>query len=113
MDLPAWLTGVISEPVAIATLVLALVTAILAGASFWTIRQTYNIRKTEKRERLLNEIIEWATEIQRTDEYDNEISEQIPPRVVPYAVWTGSFNLFKTASLSFENAVLIKDFSFQ
>ena len=30
-------------------------------------------------------------------------------RLLPYAVWTGSFNFSKTATLSFENAVLISD----
>lgn len=30
-------------------------------------------------------------------------------RVVPYAVWTGSFNFSKNAGMSLENAVLIKD----
>lgn len=41
----------------------ALTTMLLAIAAFWNIRQTYGMRKAEKRERLLNEIIEWAIEI--------------------------------------------------
>jgi len=41
----------------------ALATLILAIAAFWTIRQNYNFRRQEKKERLLNEIIEWAMSI--------------------------------------------------
>ena len=40
-------------------------TFLLALGAFWAIRQTRNIQKAEKRERLLNEIIEWATNILR------------------------------------------------
>ncbi len=36
------------------------------GIMAWrTIRQTRNLQKTERRERLLNELIEWATDISR------------------------------------------------
>ena len=38
-------------------------TFLLALGAFWAIRQTRSIQKAEKRERLLNEIIEWATDI--------------------------------------------------
>ena len=38
-------------------------TFLLALAAFWVIWQNYNFRKREQRQRLLNEIIEWATEI--------------------------------------------------
>ena len=41
----------------------ALTTMFLALAAFWTIRQNYSFRKREQRRRLLNEIVEWATEI--------------------------------------------------
>ena len=63
MNIPSWLDKTLSDPVAIATLLLALVTAILAGASFWTIRQNYKFREKDRKERLLNEIIEWAIDI--------------------------------------------------
>jgi len=45
------------------TLLLACATLLLAGASFWTIRQNYKLRDKDRKERLLNEIIEWAVEI--------------------------------------------------
>lgn len=35
--------------------------------------------------------------------------EIINNRIIPYAVWTGSFNLTKNATQSFENAVYIQD----
>lgn len=38
-------------------------TFILAIAAFWAIRQTHRIRKSEKRERLLDELVEWASKI--------------------------------------------------
>ncbi len=41
----------------------ALATLILAIAAFWAIRQNYNFRRQEKKERLLNEIIKWAVDI--------------------------------------------------
>jgi len=43
----------------------ALATLILAIAAFWAIRQNYNFRRQEKKERLLTEIIEWATDVRR------------------------------------------------
>lgn len=63
MYIPSWLDKVLSDPVAIATLVLALVTAVLAVASFRTIRQNYKFREKDRKERLLNEIIEWAINV--------------------------------------------------
>jgi len=51
---------IFKDPVAIATLVLALVTAILAITSFWIIQQNYKFREKDRKERLLNEIIQWA-----------------------------------------------------
>jgi len=41
----------------------AIATFILAVAAFWAIWQNRGIQKRNRRERLLNEIIEWATEI--------------------------------------------------
>ena len=41
----------------------ALTTMLLAIAAFWAIWQNTNIQKNEKRERLLNEIIEWAINV--------------------------------------------------
>jgi len=43
-----------------ATGIMAFGTIILAIASFWTIRQNYKFREKDRKERLLNEIIEWA-----------------------------------------------------
>lgn len=40
-----------------------LTTLFLALAAFWTIRQNYSFRRQEKKERLLNEIIEWAIDV--------------------------------------------------
>jgi hypothetical protein len=51
------------DPVAIATLVLAFFTAILALGTFLIIRQNSKFREKDRKERLLYEIIEWATEI--------------------------------------------------
>ncbi|GEM_PF-5653188 len=63
MNDSSWFAKLLSDPVAIATLVLALMTAILAGTSFWIIRQNYKFREKDRKERLLNEIIKWATDI--------------------------------------------------
>jgi len=63
MYIPDWLGKILSDPVAIATLVLALVTAVLALAAFWAIWQNYKFRERDRKERLLNEIIEWADDI--------------------------------------------------
>ena len=38
-------------------------TFLLAIAAFWSIWQNYQVQKRERRERLLNEIIEWCVEI--------------------------------------------------
>ena len=38
-------------------------TLFLAIAAFWAIWQNYSLHKRERKERLLNEIIEWATQI--------------------------------------------------
>ena len=38
---------------------------LLALAAFWAIWQNYSFRKREHRHRLLNEIIEWVTDIQK------------------------------------------------
>ena len=54
------------EPVVIATLVLACVTAILAIGTFITIRQNKIFREKDRKERLLNEIIEWASSIAKS-----------------------------------------------
>lgn len=40
-------------------------TFILALAAFWAIWQTHGIQKRERKERLLNEIIEWAEDVAR------------------------------------------------
>ena len=45
------------------SLPLAIATFSLAGAAFWAIWQTRGIQKSEKRQRLLSEIIEWAIDI--------------------------------------------------
>ncbi|MFC1983954.1 hypothetical protein ACFLVO_02965 [Chloroflexota bacterium] len=41
----------------------ALTTMLLAIAAFWAIKQNYSFRREERKERLLNEIIEWAENI--------------------------------------------------
>ena len=38
-----------------------------------------------------------------------EIEEDLPGKIIPEAVWTGSFNFTKTAGMSFENAILLRD----
>ncbi len=43
----------------------AMATLLLALGAFLAIQQTLDIRKSEKRERLLNEIIEWATKVRK------------------------------------------------
>ncbi|MBI4188188.1 MAG: hypothetical protein HY529_03165 [Chloroflexi bacterium] len=45
------------------TLILAIATFLLAGAAFWSIWQNYKFRERDRKERLLNEIIEWAISI--------------------------------------------------
>jgi hypothetical protein len=40
-------------------------TFLLALAAFWAIWQNYSLRKKERKERLLNEIIEWAIDVAR------------------------------------------------
>jgi hypothetical protein len=59
-----------------AIVVSAGVTLLLAIAAFWTIRQNYSLRKKERRERLLNEIIEWADDIRKSS------SESIDPNEI-------------------------------
>lgn len=49
--------------VAIGTLLLALVTGVLAFSSWWNIRENTVKEKRDRKERLLNEIIAWVTEI--------------------------------------------------
>ena len=58
-----WGMEIYKDPVAIATLVLALVTAVLASTSFWIIQQNYKFREKDRKERLLNEIRAWVLEI--------------------------------------------------
>ena len=42
------------------TLLLAVATFSLAGMAYWNIRQANSLQKAERRERLLNEIIDWG-----------------------------------------------------
>jgi len=49
------------------TLLLAIATFILAGIASGAIWQNYQFRRQEKKERLLNEIIEWAIEVVKCD----------------------------------------------
>jgi hypothetical protein len=46
-------------------------TFLLALAAFWAIWQNYSLNKKERRERLLNEIIEWAIDIGRATNVEN------------------------------------------
>ncbi len=48
------------------TLILAIATFILAGIAAYSIWQNYQLQKRERRERLLNEIIEWTMDIARS-----------------------------------------------
>ena len=45
------------------SLPLAIATGSLAAAAFWAIWQNYRFRRQERKERLLNEIIEWAADV--------------------------------------------------
>jgi len=49
------------------TLLLAIATFVLAGIAVYSIIQNQLLHKKERRERLLNEIIEWAVEILKFD----------------------------------------------
>lgn len=42
-------------------------------------------------------------------QYKDEDECDGPSRIIPEAVWTGSFNFTKTAGMSFENAILLRD----
>jgi hypothetical protein len=62
------------------------VTFLLALAAFWAIWQNYHFSKRERRECLLNEIIEWAIEVTRINfggeiEVKSGISERIQRRL--------------------------------
>ena len=50
-------------------------TFLLAVAAFWAIWQTRKLQKRERRERLLNEIIEWGEDIAKCGVKDNKGSE--------------------------------------
>jgi hypothetical protein len=62
-------TDFFKDPVAIATLVLAFVTVFLAIGTFLTIRQNRKFREKDRKERLLNEIIEWAEDVVKSATY--------------------------------------------
>ncbi len=74
MNTPAWLDKILSDPVATATLILALVTVFLAVGAFLSILQNHNLQKRERKERLLNEIIEWAEDISR-GRFDKDMND--------------------------------------
>ena len=57
--------------------------------------------------RMHNKFIIFAKLLNVSEDEDEENSDFI--KVVPYAVWTGSFNLTKNAGRSLENALFIKD----
>ena len=71
----AWLTYTIiilkKDPalanayVAVGTLILAIVTALLVGFTWLNIRNTHEKEERDRKERLLNEIIEWAEDVAR------------------------------------------------
>lgn len=71
MNESSWLTKFLSDPLATATLILALVTAVLAFAAFRSISQNNNLQKRERKERLLNEIIEWGESIRKSSFVSN------------------------------------------
>ena len=58
----------------------ALTTMLLAIAAFWAIRQNHNLQKRERRDRLLNEIIQWAI----------DVSKCVPDETISVATGTGA-----------------------
>ena len=58
-----WTLGTVIQLVAAITTLLAVIVALYIGVS--SIRQTRDIQKRERKERLLNEIIEWAEKVCR------------------------------------------------
>jgi len=58
--------------VAVGTLILALVTSVLVGLTWLTIRNADQKEQRNRKERLLNEIIEWATEAAKSAIYRQE-----------------------------------------
>ena len=56
------------------TLLLASATFLLALAAFWTIWQNYKFREKDRKERLLNEIIDWAEGVIKSG-FSNELDQ--------------------------------------
>lgn len=66
-----------------------------------TVRCVGNFNRDKKpaNPRMHNKFLIFANEVEKTGDYFGKIS--------PYAVWTGSFNFTKNATMSFENALYI------
>ena len=54
---------IIASPEKTIALITSLTTITLAFAAFWTIWQNYKFRTKDKKEKLLNDIIEWANDV--------------------------------------------------
>ncbi len=52
-------------------------TIILAAASFWNIYQNYKLREKERKERILDEIIDWAIDVSKLDSNIHGLTESI------------------------------------
>jgi len=57
------------------TLLLAVATFVLAGMALWSIMQNNALHKKERRERLLNEIVDWAEESAKSAIYRKSLDE--------------------------------------
>lgn len=70
--------GLANAYVAIGTLILATVTALLAGFTYLNIKSGYEREKRDRKERRLKEIIEWATNVAKCSLETGVFDETIP-----------------------------------
>ncbi len=63
-----------------------LVAAIALGLGLASIIQTNRLQKRERKERLLNEIIEWATNISRLNSYLLSLTESVRLKLTGYSI---------------------------
>ena len=81
------------------TLLLACATFLLAGAASWTIWQNYKFREKERKEQLLNKIIEWAVDIIKSgysENIDHTILGNINDEKQEYAYINNVFSILST-----------------
>ena len=98
----------------IAAILVAIGTLTLAFMTWKSIRQTRNIQKSERRERLLNEIIEWASgcmscafeinrprigEAKSTEQYINRMQMELGDKLKSFKTKTGYIKGIATPSL--------------